>query len=282
MGLIKLVPLGKYKFPRKIHGFFRKISSLTVHPNEAPMVVLVSAVSMVGGGTVGPEAALGWMGCALAQVAWEVLEGAAAAVRASHGIADPPLLEDFFGIEDDLPATEAAAARPGGMAIPFPASKGAALKPIPPGFLGFLCHPLKGMDKQVVALDAIAAGLGAMFPTPGLSVLIMHELTLAAGLSIFSSAYMERISTSLFGELPGCVPLHLPFCARNRVRGRSVDSCAIAFPNGTRRHDELDRLQQARRPRHPTGAARVLELCAGCRRELEPRPLPQPPPRRRR
>jgi hypothetical protein len=33
----------------------------------------------------------------------------------------------------------------------------------------------------VLALDAISAGLGAMFPTPALAILIMHELTLAAG-----------------------------------------------------------------------------------------------------
>lgn len=39
-----------------------------VHPNEAPIVVFGSFLSLASGGTVGPEAALGWMGCATAQV----------------------------------------------------------------------------------------------------------------------------------------------------------------------------------------------------------------------
>ena len=48
-------------------SFFRKLSSLEVHPCEVPIVVLVSCLSIAMGASVGPEAALGWMGCALAQ-----------------------------------------------------------------------------------------------------------------------------------------------------------------------------------------------------------------------
>ena len=55
------------------------------------------------------------------------------------------------------------------------------------------------MKNQVVALDAIASGLGALFPTPALAVLITHELSLAAGLVLFSASYMERVTTSLAG-----------------------------------------------------------------------------------
>lgn len=74
IGIVKLLPLGRYSFPSKIHGFFRKVSSFEVHPNEAPIVILIAILSLACGGTVGPEAALGWMGCGIAITLWEFIE----------------------------------------------------------------------------------------------------------------------------------------------------------------------------------------------------------------
>jgi hypothetical protein len=71
------------------------------------------------------------------------------------------------------------------------------------------------MNQAVVALDAIAAGLGAMFPTPALAVLMMHELTLAANLNIFASDYMERITSSLLGAT-------LSWLVFNRAGGKNL------------------------------------------------------------
>ena len=90
------------------------------------------------------------------------------------------------------------------------------------GLLRFLCDPFAGMDKQVVALDAIAAGLGAMFPSPALAVVIMHELTLAAGLSIFSGSYIERVSTSMLGATVSWVIFN-SFGGRKIIPGPSGD-----------------------------------------------------------
>lgn len=67
----------------------------------------------------------------------------------------------------------------------------------------------------MLALDAISAGLGAMFPTPALAILIMHELTLAAGLNIFAANYMERVTTSLFGAI-------LSWTVFNKLGGKHI------------------------------------------------------------
>ena len=88
---------------------FRQVSDLSVTPDEAPIVVLCGALSLMCGGSVGPEAALGWAG----------------------GAAGSYLAERVTSLRQ--------------------------------------C-------KHAVALDGMAAALGALFPTPVLGVVILLEL----------------------------------------------------------------------------------------------------------
>ena len=46
----------------QVHGFLRKVHDLHVDPRQAPTVILAAILSLAGGGSLGPEAALGWLG----------------------------------------------------------------------------------------------------------------------------------------------------------------------------------------------------------------------------
>ena len=56
------------------------------------------------------------------------------------------------------------------------------------------------LNARTLALDTIASGWGALFPTPLLAVVLVQELALASGLDFLtSSTYIERCATSLLG-----------------------------------------------------------------------------------
>ena len=50
------------KVPEKLPGLFEDLKSEEINPKEVPGLVLVSAVSLIGGASLGPEKALGSIG----------------------------------------------------------------------------------------------------------------------------------------------------------------------------------------------------------------------------
>jgi len=168
IGTVKVLPLGRFSFPDKIHGFLRKITSLEAHPNEAPIVVFVAVLTQSSGATAGPEAALGWIGTAFATVVWDELVALG---------------------ERNRKSAESESAESAGGAAPAE----------PTRLQKFWREPTRKMSRSVVALDALAAGLSAMFSTPLISVLLMLEMGLAAGSNVIVENYVERLTSAVFG-----------------------------------------------------------------------------------
>ena len=50
------------KYPEDLSGFFKEINSCHVEPRHVPWTITISAISLAGGGCLGPEACLGNMG----------------------------------------------------------------------------------------------------------------------------------------------------------------------------------------------------------------------------
>lgn len=190
-------------------SFFRKLSSLEVHPCEVPIVVLVSCLSIAMGASVGPEAALGWMGCALAQCFMTTVDHGAAYLQISGG---PSQDKSEPALHAAVAANSSAVVAGGG----GPTSAGiystlsqqqqrlessSIAERLPGKRKGrSLEQTILRLNARTLALDTIASGLGALFPTPLLSVVLVQELALASGLDFLtSSAYIERCATSLLG-----------------------------------------------------------------------------------
>ncbi|GBG26645.1 Hypothetical Protein FCC1311_028662 [Hondaea fermentalgiana] len=70
VGLVKLA----LRFPRNVRGFLAEVRAQHVNPVDAPKIVLVSLLSLCGGVSLGPEAAMGSLGGGLAQ-AWSAFRG---------------------------------------------------------------------------------------------------------------------------------------------------------------------------------------------------------------
>lgn len=54
MGLIRW----GFAFPDDLPGIFKEISAYHVDPHHSPLVVVISAISLAGGASLGPEQAM--------------------------------------------------------------------------------------------------------------------------------------------------------------------------------------------------------------------------------
>lgn len=62
------------KYPEDLSGFFKEINSCHVEPKHVPLTVTISAISLAGGGCLGPEACLGNMGGGLGTYISELMK----------------------------------------------------------------------------------------------------------------------------------------------------------------------------------------------------------------
>ena len=145
IGCVKLIPC--IRFPDTVRGVFHEINMGRVDPREGPSVWLISCLSIAGGASVGPEAALGCVGGGLGTLVARCLGRSAAAAAAS----------DMAKDDDGLPHQGAQ-------------GQGRDID--------------GGGDDELtttLALAGMAAALGALFPSPILSVLLVLELRTAVG-----------------------------------------------------------------------------------------------------
>ena len=115
MGAGMLIGLIRHysSYPDNLPGLFKEINSHHVEPRWAPLTFLISAISLGGGASLGPEQALGNLGGGIATYLTQV-------IPAEH-----------------LPSAD---------------------------------------DKNLLVLSGMAGAMGALFPSPMLGVMMIHEL----------------------------------------------------------------------------------------------------------